>query len=234
MAPKKISRKELLKEPDEFLSTSQQVLDYVRTNPRTVTAIAVVVVAGAIVGLLSYAYMQYHKQQGHELFLKAYAEYRTATLTESAEKEQWEKLFKTFDDLAKEYRSTLPGELSLLYSGHVLYRMQDYQGALERYTSMKSTRLVDEGLGGMVIYHMAMTRMALKDFDTAASLFDQLAKDTNSPYRREAATAIAAIYEEMGKKKEAIQAYRQYLKMFPQAPDAPYVRARIAQLSTQG
>jgi len=36
----------------------------------------------------------------------------------------------------------------------------------------------------------------------------------------------------MGKNKEAVQAYRQYLKMFPQAPDAPFVRTRIADLST--
>lgn len=234
MAPKKISRKELLKEPDEFLTTSRRVLDYVRANPRAVTAIAVAVGVVVIVCLLGYAYLQYHKQQGHELFLKAHGEYRAATLAESAEKERWEKLLRTFDDLAKEYRSLLPGELAFLYGGHVAYRLQDYQGALERYTGMKSTKLVGEGLGGMVMYHMAMTRMAMKDFDAAASLFDQLAKDTNSPYRRESAASIAAIYDEMGKKKEAVQAYRQYLKMFPQAPDAPYVKARIARLSTEG
>jgi hypothetical protein len=35
----------------------------------------------------------------------------------------------------------------------------------------------------------------------------------------------------MHKNKEAVQAYRQYLKMFPEAPDAAFVKARIADLT---
>jgi regulator of sirC expression with transglutaminase-like and TPR domain len=45
---------------------------------------------------------------------------------------------------------------------------------------------------------------------------------------------MAGIYEAMGKTKEAAQTYRQYLKMFPEAPDAPYIKARIADLSSPG
>ena len=111
---------------------------------------------------------------------------------------------------------------------------KDYRGALDRYTRMKTTGLVEKGLGSLVLYHIAMTRQALKEYEGALSLFDQLSKDTNSPYRREAVASIAGIYEAMGKTKEAAQTYRQYLKMFPEAPDAPYIKARIADLSTSG
>ena len=105
-----------------------------------------------------------------------------------------------------------------MYSAHVLYAKKDFKGALERYQKMKSTRLVEKGLGSMVLYHMAMTSLALNDFDKAVLFFDQLSKDTKSPYQRQALSSIADIYEAMGKNKEAVQAYRQYLKMFPQAP----------------
>jgi regulator of sirC expression with transglutaminase-like and TPR domain len=37
----------------------------------------------------------------------------------------------------------------------------------------------------------------------------------------------------MGKNKEAVQAYRQYLKMFPEAPDAAYVKGRISEIAKQ-
>ena len=76
--------------------------------------------------------------------------------------------------------------------------------------------------------------MALKDYEKAINLFEQLTRDINSPYRREAYSSIARIYEMMDKKKEAAQAYKQYLKVFPEAPDADFVKAKIAQLSAQG
>ena len=81
------------------------------------------------------------------------------------------------------------------------------------------------GLGSLVLDHIAMTQFALKDYDKAVVLFDQLSKDSNSPYRREAYGMVARVYELMGKNKEAVQAYRQYLKTFPEAPDAAFVKA---------
>ena len=122
--------------------------------------------------------------------------------------------------------------MALLYSAHVLYKMKDYKGALDRYSRMKATSLVENGLAGLVMYHLAMTRLAMTDYEAAKSLFDRLSKDPESPYRREACASIGAIYEAQDKKKEAVQAYRQYLKMFPQAPDAAYIRARMAALSS--
>ncbi len=80
---------------------------------------------------------------------------------------------------------------------------------------------------------MAMSQLALKEYDKAVVQFDQLSKDVNSPYRREAYGTVARIYELMGKNKEAVQAYRQYLKMFPEAPDSAFVKARIAEIAKQ-
>lgn len=232
---KKVTRKELLKEPDEFISTSATVIEFIRQNRRTVVvgvAVFFLIVATAA-GI--YGWHQYRQSKGHELFGKAYLEYEKAvTSTTPVTDEQWDKLFKQFDALAKDYGSLISGETALLYSGHVLYAKRDFKGALERYRRMKSTKLVEKGLGSLVLYHMAMTSLAMKDFDNAMLFFDQLSKDTKSPYQRQALSSIADIYEAMGKNKEAVQAYRQYLKMFPQAPDAPYVKARIADLSAQG
>jgi len=232
---KRVTRKELLKEPDEFISFSGKVLQYTRQNPRTVGIYCAVVIVAACVAAGLYAYRLHRVSQSHELFDKAYRSYQSVSLSqETLPAETWDQLFKVFDEIATQYPSLPAGEKALLYSGHILYRKQDYQGALDRYTKMKSTSLVEKGLGSLVMYHVAMTRQALKDYEGALSLFDQLSKDTNSPYRREAVASIAGIYETMGKNKEAAQTYRQYLKMFPEAPDAPYIKARIADLSTSG
>jgi predicted negative regulator of RcsB-dependent stress response len=233
VAKAKISRKELLKEPDEFITTSGKVMEFARANPRTVilASILVVVAIAAAIGL--YSYLQYQRDTSHQLFLEAYANYKIQTSkSEDIPKDKLQIVFEEFDSVATNYGSYLGGELALLYSGHVLYRMKDLKGALERYQKMKSTKLAEEGLENLVMYHVAMTYLAMKEYESARPLFEQLAVNTDSPYSREAHASIAAIYEALGKKKEAIQAYRQYLKMFPKAPDAAYVKSRIADLSS--
>ncbi len=235
MAAKKITRKELLKEPDEFISTSAQIIQYTRQNPKKVLILGLVVAVGLLAAAGFYAYHRQAKLASHELFERAFMEYQMLDVSGQAPTdEQLDKILAQFETIVKEYPSFPAGEMALLYSGHVLYKKNDFRAALDRYTRMQTTNLVKEGMGPLVLYHTAMTLFVLKDYEQATVLFDQLSKDTNSPYRREAHASIARIYESSGKKKEAVQAYRQYLKMFPEAPDAAFVKFRIAELSAEG
>jgi len=235
VAEKKISRKELVSEPDEFITYTGRAIEYVRENPgHAVAAVAVVLIIVVAVS----GYFWYQKSQSltsHNAFERAWRQYEAMTAaTEPPSAEKLDQLFSAFDQVAKLYPSLPAGEKALLYSGHVLYRKKDYQAALERYNKMQNTSFVKRGLGPMILYHVAETRLALKDYEQAVVMFDQLTKDKDSPYKREAYGSVARIYELMKKDKEALQAYRQYLKLFPEAPDASYVKARIADLSVQG
>lgn len=234
MAEKKISRKELLKEPDEFLTTTAQVISYTRQNPRRVT-IGVIIVVVCLVAALGYFGIRRHQETASlQLFDSAFRQYHEVfDAPTSPSPENLDKLLAEFQLIVQDYRSYPVADQAQLYCGHVLYEKGDYKGALERYESLQSSSLVKQGLEPLVLYHMAMTQFALKQYEQAENLFAQLSKDTNSPYRREAFAAIAHIYESMGKTKEAVQAYKQYLKMFPEAPDAAFIRARLADLSVK-
>ncbi len=235
MAEKKITRKELLSEPDEFITFSSKTIAYVRENPRQTGVLAMVVIACLVAGVVYNAYRSQRQSTSHDTFLQASREYEAImNAPQPASGEDLDKLLAKFDGIAQEYSSWPAGEMALLYSGYVLSKKKDYQGALQRYLKLESSRLAQEGLRDLFWYNIAQTRMALKEYDKAASIFDSLSKDTKSPYRREAYAAIARIYEIKNEKKEAVQAYRQYLKIFPEAPDAAFVKAKIAELAAQG
>ncbi len=233
MAEKKVSRKELLKEPDEFFTTSGTVIQYFRDNPRRMTAALAGLVILVLAALAFTSYQKFRVTKSHELFEAAHQSYETALADPNASPEVLDKLLTSFDAIAKDYSSLISGEMALLYTGHVLYRKGDYKEALDRYNRMQSTNLVRSGLAPLIMYHIAMTRFALKEYDQALSILDQLSQDINSPYRREAFASVARIYEAIGKNMEAAQAYKQYLKMFPEAPDAIFIKARISELSAK-
>ncbi len=235
MAEKKISRKELLKEPDEFLTATGQTIRFIQDNPRLVIVISVAVIVCAVSALGYYSYHQHRARASHELLREALSQYEVVFHSEKpAPPEKLDELLARFDHISATYGSLLAGETALLYSGHILFKKGDLQGALEKYQKVESTRLADEGLRELCWYHLAKTHLALGSFEKAQALFEKLSKDTDSPYRREAASSIARIYELTDRRKEAVQAYKQYLKMFPEAPDAAFVKARIADLSTEG
>jgi predicted negative regulator of RcsB-dependent stress response len=232
VAEKKLTRKELLKEPDEFLTTTAKIIGYTREHPKPVALGCALVVVALLAAAGFYYYHKNREVSSHEQLERVLREYEiTVHSPKPPSPEKLDHLFAEFDALAREYPSLPAGEMALLYSGHVLYKKRDFKGALERYVRMQSTNLVKSGLSSLVLYNIAMCQLALKDYDKAVMLFDQLSKDVDSPYRREAYGTVARIYELMGKNKEAVQAYRQYLKMFPEAPDAAFVRARIAEIS---
>ncbi len=207
MAEKKISRKELLKEPDEFLTTTAKVINYTRENPRRaafLVIIAVVCLAGA---LGFYGIRKHREARSLQLFDQAFRQYHELFYSPGTPApEKVGKLLAEFETVAKDYGSLPAGQLAQLDRGHVLYQKGDFKDALARYDSLRSSILTKKGLEPLILYHIAMTRFALKDFEQADNLFTQLSKDTNSPYRREAFAAIAHIYESMGKNKEAAQA----------------------------
>jgi len=232
---RKISRKELVKEPDEFITVTGRVIVYIREHPNHATAAVTAILA---LTLAISGYFWYQNRQtatGHRFFEIAVQEYEnTIHSGESPSPEKLDHLLSVFDRIAIDFSSTPSGEQALLYAGHVLYQKNDFQGALDRYSRMQSSNLVKKGLGPMVLYHIAHTRLAMKDYDQSLALFSELTKDTNSPYKREAYASVARIYELTNRNKEALQAFRQYLKLFPEAPDAQYVKARIAELSAEG
>ncbi len=232
MAEKKLSRKELLNEPDEFISTTSQVIKYAKDNPNAVISMVVIAVLVMVVGLGYYAYQTRKQASGHEKFQMASRNYEKelASTTKPA-KESLDRLFAEFDLISKEYGGFISGDLALLYSGHVMYAAGNFDQALDRYTKSLDTRLAKHGFAPLIQYNVAQTLYSLKNYDKAITLFEQFSRDTTSPYRRESHVSIARIYESIGKNKEAVQAYRQYLKIFPEAPDADFVKARIAQLS---
>jgi len=234
LAEKKISRKELLSEPDEFLTLTGKTIQYVRTNPRKAMAVGVLFVVILLVGLGVHYYNNYRENKSHEQLQSAIYSYEALSKLDPATKAaQLDQLQRDFDRVASEYPSLSAGQQAILYSGHTLFRKKDYAAALEKYKRMQSTPLAGQGLSSLILYHIGKTYLAMGQYDQSIVIFDQLAKDSNSPYRREAYGAIARIYEIMNRKKEAVQAYRQYLKIFPEAPDAAFVKSRISDLSPQ-
>lgn len=234
MAEKKPKRKELLKEPDEFITWSARIIEFARRNQRASAIGASVIALLALASFVYYGYENRRQAISHDMLETAIRTYEKLTASVSKDPSENDKLLDSFKKISTDYGNLPTGQIAYLYEGHILFNKGDYQGALDKYNQFQSSSLSRKGLAPLALYNIAESQMALKNYEKALNLFEQLTRDINSPYRRESYSSIARIYEMMDKKKEATQAYKQYLKVFPEAPDADFVKAKIAQLSEQG
>jgi len=61
MARKKISRKQLLNEPDEFITTTGRIIRFLQDNRRQVALYGIIVLAVLAAGFLGYSYFRWEE-----------------------------------------------------------------------------------------------------------------------------------------------------------------------------
>ena len=104
MAEKKLTRKELLKEPDEFLTITGRVIRYTREHPRPVTVGCALVVIVVLAGRSFYYHQKNREVRSHELFDQVSREYEVAVQSpQQPTPQKLDKLLAEFDSLAREY-----------------------------------------------------------------------------------------------------------------------------------
>ncbi|MBW1741971.1 MAG: hypothetical protein JRJ47_00880 [Deltaproteobacteria bacterium] len=129
---KRITRKQLLKEPDEFLTVSAKTIQFVANNRRLVLGMVVgaVVVVIAIVGFRYSSQVSERKayalfEQGRKrYFAEILGNTSTLSLDETAE---------PFERVLRKYHSTNAAPLSLMAYANLSYHMGDYQRAIDLY-----------------------------------------------------------------------------------------------------
>ena len=125
--------KKKVKEPDEFISTSDLIIRYVRDNYKNVTRISVAVL---IIFFLSYGWFYYSREKEKDA---SHFFYQTEQLYKrskgnQADKEQYNIALGRFEKILKEYSGTSSSVRALFYVGDCYYHLGDYDNAIDYYT----------------------------------------------------------------------------------------------------
>jgi tetratricopeptide (TPR) repeat protein len=233
-AKAKLTRKELLKKPDEFVTLTQQVINYFEKNRQVVLgvagAIAVLAVLISVFSLWRESSSQQAlllEQEGNRFFTS-----RTTRGVSGMEQVKPAMEIKRALDKYKEVITNYPGsrnaDRALVYIGDCYFRLNQFGDAernylkyLEKYPQQGFfTVLVKQSLG--YVYE------AEGDYNKAIQYFT--AATQNLPEQEQLRTFIdvARCYEEMGKFDFAVDYYQKVVLNTESGQDAQGVRSRGA------
>ena len=228
MAKKKVTRKQLLKEPDEFLTFSGRAALFIREHTTPFKYLGVAVAAGLLIYLGITTFMGYINKKGQNAYNTAYyilaenanPEKDAQTLKESAE---------LFQKVIDKYGMSKVSRLALPELAYLRMAERKYDEAIGLYLDF--LREVPENSP-----YQSLARLALAacyeskgELESAIESLSQLMEGPNDLFKEQAMLSLARVYRLDNQKDKAKKILEEFLEQFKTSPFLPIAKAHLAE-----
>jgi len=234
VANKKISRKELLKGSDEFLTLSNRAVAFFSDHLRELKIVGIAV-AIILVGYLSvYGYMRHTNNKGQEAYNLAYdaltdastpdAKSGAAAIPENVDLKEAEDLF---EQVINEYGMSKAARLALPQVGHIKFTQKEYDEAIryyDRFTKEISGHKQYEDLTSLAL---ASCHEAKGELKKAISILMPLVEDPANPFRETAMLSLERLYRLDDQPNKAHDILKRFVQEYSTSPFLPMAKARL-------
>ena len=210
---KRITKKKL-KEPDEFISVTERVYLFVTHHGKPIAAGAVIVL---IVLASIFIYQRWQKkteEEGSGKFSQAAELYEgLSSPNREATAAEYKSVLGKFDEVITGFPGTLAGKTSILYKGNIQLRLGEFEDAIKSYQTFL------EKAGKRKLYHLfALEGLGYayegkKDYAKAVEAYQKIIEEGDHFGLSDAYLNAGRCYEKLGKKKEALESYKGFLKV---------------------
>ena len=211
---KRVTRKKLLKEPDDFLTLSGKAIRFVADNQRLVfgVVIGVMAVALAIAGFRYFSHVSERKayalfEQGRLHYLAGISGDKTAPAQEKAAEQ--------FETVIIKYPSTDAAPFSLLVYADMNYHSGNYQKAIELYQKALGAFSAESFIQKLIWNGLAYAYEAQKNYKAAAEYFERITETQDESMKADACYNLGRMMEALNHQKDALEAYDKVVKAYP-------------------
>jgi len=227
MAKNKLTRKQLLKEPDEFLSLSARLIGYGVKNQRRIiwAGIGILVLVVAIAGFRYHA----NRSEARSFTLLSQTMMKFAGLAK--EKEPATAFLEVEDDfrsLIEKYGSTAGGKIArVMYAdlsaqgGYPDTAIPLYKRALQDFEDQPPVRY-------SILLSLSYALEAKKEYAAAADYLETVAAAKGAVGADEATYNLGRLYELMGETEKSRRMYEKVLSDYPDFVYVDLVRAKLS------
>ena len=207
MAEQRLSRKEI-RQPDQFVSLSVQVVDWVREHTRYLmcSALGVIVVAALITGWS--VWQKHHEQQAEILLHEA-----TKLVHGTARTANHGQALDHLQRLVSDYGSTSAAAFAFWHLGHLQFEGGDYSAALTAYrqAQQRFPKASQPLMLALVTLDVGYAQEASGTCDQAITSFEAVLQLPAHWLRGEAYLGLGRCYENTGTPHQAVTIYERAL-----------------------
>ena len=223
---KKLTRKELLKGEDEFLTLSSRATIFFGAHLRELKFVGIAIAVIAAGYLSVYGYMRHINKKGQEAYNIAYD-----TLTDKLQPgETPEKLKEAeglFEKVIDEYGMSKAARLSLPQVGHVKFTEKKYDDAILYYDKFAVEVSGEKKYEDLTSLALAACYEAKGDLKKTISILKPLADDPDNPFRETAMLNLERAYRLDNQNEKANEILKVFVREYKSSPFLPMAKARL-------
>lgn len=214
----KIPKKKILKESDEFVSTTSKALNYAFENKKKFLILTVAVLVFALLFVGWRFYVKKTEKEASILYYKAIQYYHSDNKSESSvkdDKERYNLALKKFKDVIERYPRTSVASMAFLYSGHIYYKLDEFDKSIKSYQNFLKKIPSDNPLNVFAYDGLGYAFEAKGDYKNALIYFRKLIDGKEKPLSKLGYFNVGRCYEELGEKGKAIETYQRLITAYP-------------------
>ena len=227
MAKKKVTRKQLLKEPDEFMTTTGKVIGWAKENTKALV-IGVSVFFVLIIIVSVYGYINEKSSTTAQLmFSQAVTKYQTVA-QQKTDEDALAAVSADFDALLKSHGNQPAGRFGRIFYGHISTTGKAYDQAIVHYQSALDDFGDDSSMTNVILNGLGSAYQQKGEYPQAIENYKKIVDGPGSMLKDAALFNLGKLYAQIGKAEESKKAYRQLSADFPNSMYANIVREKIA------
>lgn len=229
---KDITNKSSTGEPVQFLSSKERVLFFVEENRALVWG-GILLGLVVIVAIVMLSWLSQQKQeQAWELEGQAQTVYLDRPLDDIKKgQENIQKASTMFKEILDQFPGTASAEVSLFLLGNSLMEEQNYQGAIDVYTSFLKQHAQDHIFAGLVQQRLGFAYLLNGNREAAMKAFEVVLVNPHALNKDQVVFEMAKLAEADEKVAEAVGHYKKVVREFPLSPFASEAALRVKVLA---
>ena len=228
MATKKKTRKQLLKEPDEFITFTGKAITFITGYQKQISYMLCAIVAIVIIFFGYRFFAQRPEIKAFTRLGQTQSKYDTLKKT-SSETAAYSQVSEAFQSIIKKYGGNAGGKLARVIYANISFDAQQYEKAIALYKQSLSDFKDDKLVYNIILSNLGHAYQRVEDGQNAAAYFEKAASATDSPIREDALFNLGLMYEKLG---EATKSQKTLQEILNNHPDSIYFDVVEEELNT--
>ena len=224
---RKKTRKELLKEPDEFMTLTGKVIGFA-VDHRTQLTYGLGIVLALVIIVSGVRFFSIRAEKNAAAMLgQSMVEYNSLK-AQKTPGEVYSAVSGNFENILKKYSGRDSGKLAGLMYANICYDAGKYKQAIDLYNAALGDFEKYPVIHSQILSSLGYAYEQQKDYSTAVGYFENIYAASEQILRDEALFHLGRLYDKLGQPEKSIEAYQKLVSDHPDFIYIDMVKERIA------
>ena len=211
---RKKTRKQLLNEPDEFITFSSKMIKFaIKYQTHLTWALGITLAFVVIISGLRF--FSIRSENKASLLLDQNISEYAKIKAEKKPVEVYDAVSGNFQSLINNYGSKESGKLARLMFANICYDAGKYKQAIELYKTSLTDYKDHPMISDQVLVSLGYASEQSENFTAAVEYFEQISSKTDGSMRGEALYHLGRLYDKLGQNSKSVEAYNKILSDHP-------------------